>query len=565
MQEIIVIAVVTVLAVCATEVLSPRVRIASPLLLVLLGLGISLLPVTPEVEVDPELILEVILPPLLYASALAMPAISFRRDSRPITLLAITLVLATALGIGLVFWWLVPELGFGWAVALGALLAPTDAVAVSVLRGGRVPPRVLTILSGESLLNDASSLVILRTAIAAAAGGFSLLSAVGSFAWALATAVLIGWLVAMATLWLGARIESATVNTLLSFTLPFLASVPTEAVGGSGLVAAVVTGLIVGARGPRVLPADHRLSGEQNWASAQLVLEGVVFLLMGLQLSGVLADVETDSIGVLPGLGYAALAIVLFLAIRAVFVKVSLKRMRRRTARGESMMERIEQLERLLDEGVELRRPEFGQRPGHPRRTPDERPRPPRRPVDRERFAARLRRVSADIGYYSRQPLGRAEGAVMVWGGMRGAVTVAAAQTLPLDAPHRSLLVFVAFAVATASLLLQGGTIGALAGRLYRADDDTAAAEAAAETAEQRERLRDLMAGAVGHAPTPAEKEAERPWRAEEVLAGIRRKREVLLDARDDGLFDAELLDETLAELDVTEVALQMRSTHRDG
>lgn len=563
MHEIIVVAVVTVLAVCAVDLLAPRVKVAAPVLLVVLGLVIALVPTLPHLEPEPHLILEVILPPLLYAAALQMPAISFRRDIGSISLLSVTLVLVTSLGMGALFAWLIPDLGFPAAVALGAVLAPTDAVAVGVLRGGKVPPRVLTILSGESLLNDATSLVILRTALAAVAvtttGGATFVQGVGSFLWAVASALAIGWAVARATLWLAGRIESPTVNTTLSFTLPFLASVPTEMIGGSGLVAAVVTGLIIGSRGPRVLGPAHRQSVLQHWASAQLLLEGLVFLLMGLQFSDVIDDLHHESVGIPQGLAYTALALVLILAARAVFVAISLSRIRRRTARGRAMLGRIGELERMLESGGARRRPgSHAAQPGLPVEVP----------AKHRRFAVRLRRVSADIGYHSRQRLGRAEGVILVWAGMRGAVTVAAAQTFPADLPHRPLLVFIAFTLATVSLLGQGGTVGPLATRLYRGDEG--AESAAAEQEEQHERLQDLLAGVVEDEGMPDTPDPDgslqdlpagerRRREAEARLPAVRRKRAVLLDARDEGLFDAEVIEQALAELDAIEVALELR------
>ena len=503
-----------------------------------------------------------ILPPLLYAAALQMPAISFRRDIGPISLLSVTLVLVTSLGMGLLFSWLLPDLGFPAGLALGAVLAPTDAVAVGVLRGGKVPPRVLTILSGESLLNDATSLVILRTALAAVAvtttGAAGVLQGVGSFLWAVVSAAAIGYAVARATLWLAGRIDSPTVNTTLSFTLPFLASVPTEMIGGSGLVAAVVTGLIIGSRGPRVLAPAHRQSVLQHWASAQLLLEGLVFLLMGLQFAGVVEDLHHESVGVPQGLAYTALALVLILVARAVFVAIGLHRIRRRTARGQAMLGRIAELEKMLESGSARRRPgAHAAQPGLPVQAP----------ARQRRFALRLRRASADIGYHSRQRLGRAEGGILVWAGMRGAISVAAAQTFPADMPHRPLLVFIAFTLATVSLLVQGGTVGPLATRLYRDADGSQGAD---DQAEQHERLQDLLAGAVddedasvlaaaadaGRDLSPAE---ARRREAEIRLPAIRRKRAILLDARDEGLFDAEVIEQTLAELDAIEVALELR------
>ncbi|WP_193636194.1 cation:proton antiporter [Brachybacterium subflavum] len=612
----IALAVAAIIVICATDVIAPRVRTAAPLILVGIGILVSVIPGVPAVEIEPELILEVILPPLLYASAVRMPAISFRRDIYPISALSIILVITSSLALGGLFAWLIPGVSYVWGVALGAVLSPTDAVATSIIRGGRVPGRVVTILEGESLLNDATALVILRTAIVATASGFSLAGALGSFAWSLVVAIIIGALVAAVSFAVRKHIESATVNTALTFTLPFIASVPTEMLGSSGLVAAVVAGLITGTLDPRVLPPRHRMSSAENWASIQLLLEGFVFLTMGLQITTVLESLHADSFGILAGLGLTALALVVTLAVRSLLVRTLLKRLRRSRVRGEAMNERIEAMQRMIDAGEEIRMP----RRGGPRRGESVTVK------NTELFATRLRRARADSGYYSRQDLGRSEGMMLVWGGMRGAVTVAAAQTLPASVPHRPLLVFVAFAVATLSLLIQGGTVGRLANRLFPAGE--ADAEAEEFDRRQREAIFDLLAGAAaaaggsstigtadgergidgegvdesgpdergpdqrgadengssrpgdgevpaghdggderngrsGAAPDRDGSPGHRPDKAE-MLRILRAQRKALLDARDDGLFDAEMIEHVLATIDAEQISVEMRGAPVD-
>lgn len=519
-----------VLIIAAAAIFAPKVGVAAPLVLVGVGIVVSLAPVLEDFEVDPEWILQGLLPPLLYAAAVSVPAMSFRREFGAISGLSVVLVVASALVLGALLSWLIPGLGFVWGVALGAILSPTDAVATSIIKRSRVPRRVVVILEGESLLNDATALVLMRTAVVATAAGFSFISSLGTFAYAVVVAVGVGAIVGWGNLEVRRRVGDPTVNTLLSFTVPFLAAVPTEYAGGSGLVAAVVAGLITGLRGPRRLPPGHRLSDSQNWASVEMVLEGLVFLMMGLELSTVLAGVRDENTGMGAAIGIAAAALGVTLLVRTTYVTPLLAGLRRRARRGEALHPRLTAFHERLESG-EL--PLKAQRRGY----------------DVERVSTRVRRMLADIDYLLRQPLGVREGAIVVWAGMRGAVTVAAAQTLPADAPHRPLLVFVAFAVATLSLLVQGGTVGPLVGWLFRREEPTPPEEDT-ERAEILAMLREVSRN------TPREPgTTERQHR----LAVLTAQRAALLDARDDGLFDADTLTGALKNIDATQIAFELR------
>lgn len=528
------VAVLALLVIAAAAVFAPKVGVAAPLVLVLVGIGVSLAPVLEDFEVDPEWILEGLLPPLLYAAAVSMPAMNFRREFGAISGLSVLLVVASALVLGVLLVWLVPGLGFVWGLALGAIISPTDAVATSIIKKTGVPSRVVVILEGESLLNDATALVLLRTAVVATAVGFSFGDAVGTFAYAVVIAVVIGAVVGWANLAVRSRVRDSTVNTILSFTVPFLASVPVGLLGGSGLVAAVVAGLVTGVRAPRRLPPRHRLSDSQNWASVELVLEGLVFLMMGLELSAVLAEVHREHAGLGVAVGIAAAALAVTLLVRAAFAAPLLWLLRRRARRGEALQPRIAAVHERLRAGdlpPRVRRAA----PGH---------------RDLQRVTTRVRRLLADIDYLVGQPLGVREGAVVVWAGMRGAVTVAAAQTLPADAPHRPLLVFVAFAVATLSLLVQGGTVGPLVKLLFpiRSDADTSGQDA------DRQRVLSLLRDVAKRTPRE-EGASERRHR----LAVLTAQRDALLDARDDGAIDAETLSAALRNVDATQIALELR------
>lgn len=200
MELLLITGVLLFVIIAAADVLGPRLGLAAPLLLVLVGVGLSLIPATHGVEVDPEIILQGILPLLLYAAAVSMPTMSFRRDFGAISGLSVLLVIITSLLLGLLFQWLIPDLGFAWGVALGAIVSPTDAVATSIIKGGPVPRRVVVRLEGEGLLNDATALVMLRTAIVASAAGFSFWGVVGSLAYSVALAALVGSVVGVANL-----------------------------------------------------------------------------------------------------------------------------------------------------------------------------------------------------------------------------------------------------------------------------------------------------------------------------------------------------------------------------
>ncbi len=546
--------VLALVVLAATTLLGPRLGIASPLLLVAVGVAASFLPFFGTVHIEPEWILAGVLPPLLYSSAVSMPAMNFRREFGAISGLSVLLVLGSSLLLGVFFMLVIPDLGFAWGVALGAIISPTDAVAGSIIKQASVSKRVVAMLDGESLLNDATALVLLRTAIAAAAGAFSLWGALGTFVYSVAVAVLLGWLVARLNLLVRKRITDPTVNTVISFTVPFLASVPAELLGGSGLVAAVVAGLVTGIRAPRDLSPQHRLSDSQNWRTVELVLEGSVFLTMGLQIKSIIESVENDHAGVLPALLIAAGALLLTILIRTAYVSPLLGFLNWRVRHDLRMQERLQGMQQKMttSEGKQATYEELSRRPG---RQASER--------ELERFARRITHVLADIAYFVKQPLGWREGTAVIWAGMRGAVTVAAAQTLDENTLQRSVLVLIAFSVALLSLLLQGGTIGPL---LRRISSKAGPADAAPETETETEatRLFRLLRASSESIPEPPQAEGDRPsdkFAAAKAhrLAVIAAQRSALLDARDNGIFDAEVLADALDTLDADEIAIEMR------
>ncbi len=552
MTEVLVVLVSAFVVIAAAAVVGPRLGIAAPLVLVAIGVGASFLPVFASTHIEPEWIIEGVLPPLLYSSAVSMPAMNFRREFGAISGLSVLLVIGSALLLGLFFMVVVPDLGFAWGVALGALVSPTDAVATSIIKQTSVSQRVVAILDGESLLNDATALVLLRTAIVATAATFSFWHAVGSFAYAVAVAVAIGGVIGWLTLAVRKRVPDPTVNTVIGFAVPFLASVPTSLLGASGLVAAVVAGLVTGVRAPRDLSPQNRLSDGQNWRTVELVLEGAVFLTMGVQIKSIVTRVETDHAGVGPALLIALGALGVTLGVRAAFVGPLLGYLAFRSRRGAEAQPRVQEMgERMRTaEGKQQTLEEMNARRG-----------PKRSERDLDRFARRITQALASIDYFLRQPLGWREGTTVVWAGMRGAVTVAAAQTLPDDTPQRSVLVLVAFGVAAMSLLVQGGTIGPLLKLITPAVDPAATAE---RTTAERERLMDLLRTSAETVPEPAHPEYDATPESFAVardhrLAVIGAQRAALLDARDNGTFDADVLEYALANLDAAQISIDLR------
>jgi len=335
----LIVVVLGLLVIAAASTAGPVLRIPAPLLLVAVGVGVSFLPFVPEIELEPEWILAGVLPPLLYSSSVSMPAMDFRREFRAIGGLSVVLVVASAVGLGF-FFSRVLDVDLAWGIALGAIVSPTDAVATSIVKRSGVSHRITTILEGESLLNDATALVLLRSAIAGTAAVVSGWSVVGDFVLAVVIAVVIGYLVGKLNLLVRSRISDATVNTVLSFTVPFLASIPAELLDASGLVAAVVAGLVTGSGAPRVLPPQHRMSDAQNWRTVEVIVEGAIFLTMGLELAGIVADVEENHQGVGSAALIATGALLLTLAVRTAYVAQLILILRRRARRKAASSER---------------------------------------------------------------------------------------------------------------------------------------------------------------------------------------------------------------------------------
>ncbi|GAB2809241.1 cation:proton antiporter [Lentzea nigeriaca] len=437
MQELALLAVAAVLIIVAVSYLAPKLGVAAPVLLVLVGMGCSQLPGAPRVFVEPELILVVVLPPILYAAAVNVPVVDFRRNAKTIGALSVLLVAVSAFGTGLLIWWLLPDIGFAAALALGAVISPPDAVAATSI-GKRLglPPRLVTILEGEGLVNDATALVLMRTAIAAIATTVSFGSALGDFAFAVAVGIAIGAVVGVVSVWVRSKIQSQPVlTTAISFVVPFLAFIPTEELHASGVIAVVTAGLITGHQSASRFAAHDRISERTNWRTIQLLLENGVFLLMGFELTSVVSDVADEGLSRTLVLGLLVTAALVVL--RVVFVVPLIGLLRHQQKRADQLSGRMESWV-----GSFTAR---GPRPGEEERF--------------DRAARALQRRQADINFYASEGLGWRGGAVLAWSGMRGVVTLAAAQSLPTYVPHRAELILVAFTVAILTLVVQGGSL----------------------------------------------------------------------------------------------------------
>jgi NhaP-type Na+/H+ or K+/H+ antiporter len=465
------VVLVAVVAIAVVTAGAQRLNVAGPLLLVGVGILVSLLPFVHMPTIAPGWILVGVLPPLLYSSAVNLPAIEFRRDLRPIFGLSVLLVILSSFALGVFFWLAIPAVGLPLGIALGAILSPTDAVATTIAKRLGIAPRVITMLEGESLLNDATALVMMRTAIAAIAGSFSLWGAIGTFFLGVIVAVIIGAIGGWVMLRIRAWVRSSAANTAISFTVPFLVYLPTEHLGGSGLVAVVVAGIVTGQGAARRLTPEQRLSDRLNWSTIELVLEGAVFLLMGLEIKDIVAANLADHEGLWHPLWLALVALAIVLVVRGAYVTLLVwlqSRRARRLDRG-----RLEEISRRLDAfspGVDPWPTRLGPAGS-----------PARQGQRVETLRARVARTIADTDYYQSSPIGGKHGILIVWAGMRGVVTLAAAQTLTQadTGGHRALLVLIAFIVALVSLLMQGLTLPAVV-RMLRLDPAGAAGGAGA-------------------------------------------------------------------------------------
>jgi Na+/H+ antiporter len=304
-------------AVAFVAFIALRSGFASPILLVASGVLIAVAPGVPAFELEPEFVLLLVLPPVIYISAINMSWREFKFNLRPIFLLAVGCVVFTTISVSVATNWLL-----GWPLAvgfvLGAIVSPPDAVApLAIARRMQLPRRILVILEGEGLANDATALVLYRFAVVAVSvGSFSLARGAETFVAIVAGEILWGLVVGWTMLRLRRFMRDPRIEITLSLITPFLAYWPPEHLGGSGVIATVVTGLYISWNGPRLISAATRLQGVFFWDFFLFLIEGLVFLFTGLQAQTLVARIQNHSMHEL----MTSAAIVSLVVILARFV-----------------------------------------------------------------------------------------------------------------------------------------------------------------------------------------------------------------------------------------------------
>jgi monovalent cation/hydrogen antiporter len=316
-EELVLLAILT--AITALTALAPVLRVPYPILLVLGGLALGFIPGVPELTLPPELVLVGVLPPLLYAAAFFTSLRDLRANFRPIGALAVGLVVATMVAVAVVAHY-ATDLSWSASFVLGAIVAPTDPIAATAIaRRLGVPRRIVTIVEGESLINDATALVLYGSAVAAVAtGAFSLweggldfvLSVVGGIAIGLA----VGWVIALVRI----RLDNIPAEILISLLSGYLAYIPAEAVGVSGVLAAVTVGIYLGWRSPELSTPAMRMQTFAVWETLVFVVNVLLFTLIGMQLQPILDSLSGLSAGEL--IGDALIVVAVVMATRIAWV-----------------------------------------------------------------------------------------------------------------------------------------------------------------------------------------------------------------------------------------------------
>lgn len=394
---IILLAVITALA----EV-TDKVRIPYPILLVLAGMAIGFIPGLPVISIDPEIIFLVFLPPILYAAAWSTSWPDFKRAKRPITLLAIGCVMFTTCAVAVIAHFFIPMVGWPEAFVLGAIISPPDAIAATAAtKGLSVPKRVITVLEGESLVNDASGLIAYKYAVAAVVtGSFYLLDASLQFFLVAGGGIVLGLAVGFVFKYVHKiAAHNPTTDTTLTFMAPFIAYLSAEAIHLSGVLAVVTAGLFLSWNSSEIFSQQTRLQATASWNTVIFILNGIIFILIGLQLPEIIKNVEGHSIPEM--LTYGAVVSAAVIIGRIIWVYPSAY------------------VPRWISRGIREREPE------------------------------------TTFGLVT----------IVAWSGMRGVVSLAAALALPLvmaggaPFPNRNLIIFITFCVIFSTLVLQGLTL----------------------------------------------------------------------------------------------------------
>ncbi|MFI8928398.1 Na+/H+ antiporter [Streptomyces sp. NPDC053474] len=516
---------VLLLGAVVTVPLGDRLGLPAPVLMTLGGIVLAYLPFVPNVDVPPDFILPLVLPPLLYAAVQRTSWRQFAANIRPILLLAVALVFVTTAAVAAVAHAIVPGLPLAAALALGALVAPPDPVAATAVAGSLgLPRRLVSILEGEGLFNDVTAIVLYHVAIAAAVSGtFSWPSAAGQLVLSAVVAVAVGLALGWLSNQLMGRLADATLQTGLTLLVPFVAYVLAEELHGSGVLAVLTTALYLAEHAVDADDVLGRITGQSFWQIVDTLVTGVAFGLIGLELHNVFGTSEGREWQML---GWGAVVVAVVVGVRLLWLLPA-----------TWLAKRLHQ----------------------------------RRDYDEE------------------IPMSWRETVVMWWSGMRGVASVALALAIPLKTddgvpfPGRDEVVFIAFCVIMATLVAQGLTLPWLVKKLgVRADTDAEralerdlalraakAAKARLREIEEVEELPEelserLLRGAfdIGARISPDIVDDERreryAKRADRFKAVQRIQREMMsaarhavLSARSEPGSDPEIVDRVLRQLDV--------------
>lgn len=406
---------VLLLLLCAVALgwIARHFKFPYPIALVAGGALLGFMPRLPQFPFDPQLILLVVLPPILYQAALLTSWNDFKANLRPIGLLAIGLVIATTLAVGVAFKLLVPDVPWAAAFVLGAIVSPPDAVAATaILSRLNIPRRIVTVLEGESLVNDASGLVIYKFAIAAVlTGAFSLMDASLQFAGVSLGGIVIGILLAHLFIAIHRRLGDPFIEVLTSLIIPYTAYIAAESLHVSGVLAVVAAGLVRGRYSPEIVSAEMRIIARSVWNILVFMLNSLIFMLIGIQMSGVMENLARHPALELLGWGMAISTVAVLVRFAWVYPAAYLPR--------------------WLSSSL------------------------------REREAPPCKR----------------ELSIISWCGMRGIVSLAAALALPVTLPgggpfpYRDLIIFLTFFVIAITLVGQGLTLPSLIRRFKVGSD----------------------------------------------------------------------------------------------
>ncbi|MDP2708240.1 MAG: Na+/H+ antiporter, partial [Burkholderiales bacterium] len=402
--------IVLFLLLCAVALgwIARHFRFPYPIALVIGGGALGFVPNLPELPLDPQFILALVLPPILYQAALLTSWRDFKVNIRPIGLLAIGLVIVTTLAVGAAFKMLVPDVPWAVAFVLGAIVSPPDAVAATtILSRLNIPRRVVTILEGESLVNDASGLVIYKFAVAAVmTGAFSLFDASVQFVEVAAGGIAIGVAMAMLFVAIHRRLGDVFIEVLTTLTVPYVAYILAESLHMSGVLAVVAAGLVRGRYAPEIVSAETRIIARSVWNLLVFLLNSLVFMLIGLQLSEVTGRLASEPAVELIVAGVLISTVAILVRFAWIYPATWLPRLASARYRASN-------------------------------------PAPP-----------------------------EAELFIMSWCGMRGIVSLAAALALPLALadgtpfPYRDIMIFFTFVIIAVTLVLQGLTLPVLIRKL---------------------------------------------------------------------------------------------------